>query len=234
MERFRSLMMAVLLSGLAAGLVLFGTRHWLVVPLIQQAEIYESAAHDAMPEMGHEDEGWQPAEGFERIGLTGVSTVLSSIGFAAILFAAISLSNRPLDPWRGTLWGVAGFACFALAPALGLPPEPPGMAEADLQARQLWWAATAAATAIGLWLALGRDRHWAARIAGLAILVLPHIVGAPASEGDNLVPAELAHRFALMSLATSGLFWIALGLLAGFLHPSRKLDANDGRLVGLA
>ena len=34
-----------------------------------------------------------------------------------------------------------------LAPALGLPPEPPGLPVADVGARQLWWILTAGATA---------------------------------------------------------------------------------------
>ncbi|MEI2612914.1 MAG: CbtA family protein [Candidatus Promineifilaceae bacterium] len=39
---------------------------------------------------------------------------------------------------------------FQLAPAFGLPPELPGMAAADLGARQVWWCGTALATGVGI------------------------------------------------------------------------------------
>ena len=119
-------MTVVLLSGALAGFVLFVAQHLAVVPLIETAETYESAARQAMPGMAHEDEGWQPADGLERTSFTALSTMLAGIGFAAVLFGAASLSGRALDLRRGVLWGLAGFACFALAPALGLPPKPPG------------------------------------------------------------------------------------------------------------
>lgn len=40
---------------------------------------------------------------------------------------------------QGLLWGLAGCATFVLAPTLGLPPELPGTAAADLTLRQTWW-----------------------------------------------------------------------------------------------
>lgn len=40
----------------------------------------------------------------------------------------------------GRLARMAGFAAFTVAPALGLPPELPGMMAADLGPRQARWA----------------------------------------------------------------------------------------------
>jgi len=50
----------------------------------------------------------------------------------------------------GLLWGAAGFLIFSGSPALGLPPELPGMTAAALDARQTWWIGTVIATAIGI------------------------------------------------------------------------------------
>ena len=211
-------MTVVLLSGALAGLLSFIVGHFTVVPLIETAETYEVAAADAMPGMSQEDEGWQPANGIERTLYTALTTTLSGIAFAAVLFGAASLGGRPIDARRGALWGLAGFLCFALAPALGLPPKPPGAAVADLYARQLWWIGTVAATAGGLWLILGRGRSWLIGIGGLALLVAPYLVGAPTSTEQSLVPDELMRQFAIASIGTSGLFWLVLGTLGGLLY----------------
>ena len=70
------------------------------------------------------------------------------------------------------------FAVFTLAPGLGLPPELPAMPAAELGARQLWWIATAVATALALGLLFYRRSPFAA-VAAVALLVVPHLIGAP-------------------------------------------------------
>ena len=231
MNRFRHLMVIALLAGSMAGLLLFAVRHVTIIPLITIAEGFEEAAahagHDHAPgaHAHEEDEGWQPAPGFQRISLTAATTVLSGIGFAAMLLAAMSLSGAPLTARRGVLWGLAGFACFVLAPALGLPPRPPGAVEGDLHARQLWWAGTVVATAAGLWLIAARAQSWWSPwwnwVAGLILVLLPHAVGAPMPhgmpDGADVVPPMLIRDFVRMSLATNLLFWIVLGVVCGAL-----------------
>lgn len=125
MSRFRKLMFVVLASGSLAGLALFAVQHFTVIPLIQTAETYEAAQH-ANSGATHEDEGWQPADGYERTLFTAITTTLSGIGFAAILFGSLSLAGAQVNARRGALWGLAAFVCLGLAPALGLPPQPPG------------------------------------------------------------------------------------------------------------
>ena len=217
MNQFRQLMLVALASGTLAGLLLFTVQHFTVVPLIESAEAYETAAHASTAADAHDHESWQPADGWQRTSFTALATVLTSIGFAAILFGILSLTGRTVDARRGALWGLAAFACFGLAPALGLPPQPPGVAVADLYARQLWWAGTALATAIGLWLLAGRGRSWPLRIGGVVCLSLPHLIGAPIATGLNAIPAQLIRQFTIASLATTGMFWLLLGTIGGYI-----------------
>lgn len=147
-----------------------------------------------------------------------LANVLTGVGFALFLVAAVALSGRAVDWRRGLLWGLAGFAVFAIAPALGLPPEPPGVDAGPVPPRQIWWIATAAATALGLGL-LVFARPWWVKVAALAVLALPHIVGAPSIAGmPSLVPKALVQTFVVAFLATTGIFWIVLGGLSGFLY----------------
>ena len=224
MNQFRRLMLVALSSGALAGLLLFAVQHFAVVPLIESAEAYETAAHAPTAGDAHDHEAWQPADGWQRTSFTALATILTSIGFAALLFGTLALTNRTVDARRGALCGLAAFACFGLAPALGLPPQPPGVAVADLYARQLWWAGTALATAIGLWLIAGRRRSWPLRIGGVACLSLPHLIGAPIATGHNAVPAQLIRQFAIASLATTCMFWLLLGTIGGYI--SSRLETR--------
>ena len=221
-------MLVVFASGTLAGLALFAVQHFTVIPLIQTAETYEAAQH-ANSGASHEAEGWQPSDGWERTLFTASTTILSGIGFAAILFGSLSFAGARVNAPRGALWGFAAFTCFALAPALGLPPQPPGTAVAGVLERQLWWIGTALATAAGLWLFVGKKQSWPIRIAGVVCLLLPHLIGAPAASGHNAVPAQFIHRFTITSLAAIGLFWLLLGTMGGFLYNRYETD-HDERL----
>jgi len=217
-------MVAVFGSGALAGLVLFALQYFTVVPLIQAAETYEAAGNEAHSGAVHENEGWQPAEGWERTSLTALTTVLTGIGFAAVLLGVMALAGETINTRHGALWGLAAFACFSLAPALGLPPQPPGVAVADLHQRQLWWAGTVIATAVGMWLIAGKRRSWFLRICGVGCLLLPHLIGAPVATGENSVPAQLVRRFTIASVATSGIFWLLAGTLGGFIYRRNHAD----------
>ena len=218
MNQFRRLMVTVFASGVLAGLVVFAVQYFTVVPLIQAAETYEAAGHETHAGASHEDEGWQPTEGWERTSLTALTTVLTGIGFAALLFGMMALTGKTINTRHGGLWGLAAFACFSLAPALGLPPQPPGVAVADLHQRQLWWAGTVISTAAGVWLITGLRRSWLLRSCGAACILLPHLIGAPAATGESSVPAELVRRFTIASVATSGIFWLLVGTLGGWIY----------------
>lgn len=211
-------MQAALGAGAIAGTILFVYQYLVVVPRIVAAEAYEARSEVAGTEAGgHQHAEWKPDEGLERSAFTAASTILTGIGFAALLLSTVALCGFELDFRRGLLWGLAGFVCFAAAPALGLPPVPPGVPESDVRARQLWWVMTVAATAAGLFLIFAARRGWTRRIAGGLLLLLPHAIGAPQAAGAEVVPAHLVRSFALASIAGSGLFWLVLGAAAGFL-----------------
>ena len=217
-------MLVVLCSGALAGLALFAIQHFTVIPLVKTAETYEAAAQQANPSMLGDEEGWHPADGWERTSLTALTTILSGIGFAAVLFGAVTLSGNRINARSGALWGLAAFFCFGLAPALGLPPQPPGTATSGLYERQVWWISTVIATAFGLWLLAGVKRAWPLRIIGIISLALPHLIGAPSASGRNIVPTALIHRFTFASLATTGIFWLLLGSIGGFLYNRIQTD----------
>jgi len=102
------LMLAVFGSGALAGFVLFSVQHFTVIPLIQAAETYEAAHSDAP----HGDEGWQPAERWERTFFTALTTVLTGIGFAAMLFVVMALAGETINTRLGCGVGTSGFCLF--------------------------------------------------------------------------------------------------------------------------
>ncbi|HMR33130.1 MAG TPA: CbtA family protein [Geminicoccaceae bacterium] len=221
MSLFRNVVLAAALTGLVVGLVLTAIQSFSTVPLILEAETYEVAEQHAAagaPAHEHEEESWAPADGFPRFAFTLLANVVTAIGYALILIVAAELAGG-IGGWRqGLLWGLAGFIVFTVAPGLGLPPELPGMPAGPLDARQLWWLATAAATAGGLALLFLR-RNLPLAVAGLVLIVLPHLVGAPKPDSFATdVPEGLHHDFVVAVVVSSLVFWALLGGVAGHLR----------------
>ena len=222
----RRLLLIAVIAGAAAGLVataLQGAKLWPLIAAAEQFEQAGAASHQhGDGTAAHSHDEWEPADGAERIAFTALFNILAGFGFALLLNGAFLLRGTvapgaPLDVATGAMWGLAGFVCFALAPALGLPPELPGMAAGDLLDRQVWWIATALASAGGLAL-IAFARPAAVKALGIVVLALPHIVGAPHADEVGPVPAELAAQFVAASLVAAAVFWIVLGALSGWLH----------------
>lgn len=241
----RRLLFAAIAAGLIAGVFTTAVQAVKVVPLILLAETYEaqtpaeaapatgaatsSDAHDHSPKAHdhgenasahhHDHSGWAPSDGIERTAFTLLANILAGVAFACLLGAAIMFSNQRVCMKTGMVWGAAGYFAFTLAPALGLPPELPGMAAAEVTARQGWWVLTAVASGAGIAAIAFAPKTWF-KIAGVALLLLPHVIGAPQIETHGgSVPAELASEFAVASLATAALFWLVLGgSLGGILN----------------
>lgn len=234
---FRQIFLTALLAGTVAGLFAAAVQEVRLVPLIAKAEIYE-AAEPASP-LAHPHDGqsatagWQPSSGRERAFYTVLADTLTGIGFGLMLTGCAALARwrgTPFDARRGVMWGAAGFAAFALSPAIGLPPELPGMVGAALAERQEWWLLAAAATASGLAL-IAFAGFPALRIAGAVLLLLPHLIGAPqAVNGAGAVPPELAAEFATASLAAAAAFWLLLGATSGWLYQRFEPPGGPTRL----
>jgi cobalt transporter subunit CbtA len=246
---FRNVVFTAAIAGLLAGLVMTAMQAYATVPLILEAETYEGAEashehagaaeshrHEDVTAGGHvhgEDGAWAPEDGMERNLYTALANVVTGIGFALVLVALSEFAGG-IQRWRdGVFWGFAGFAVFTLAPGLGLPPELPAMPAADLAARQAWWIFTVAATAAGLSLVVFR-RSLGPTALGLALIVTPHIVGAPQpADHATPVPAELHHRFVVAVTLTNLVFWVLLGAVVGALR-SRFLGRQESAQGGLA
>jgi cobalt transporter subunit CbtA len=214
-------------TGLLGALLLTLLQSFWVAPLIQQAETYEKAPaavhehNEAMAAHEHDAEAWEPEDGWQRVLSTTGGNLVVAVGFALMLAGLYTL-RAPGRTREGVLWGLAGYAVFCLAPTLGLPPELPGTAAADLTQRQIWWAGTAASTAVALALIVF-GRSWLLKLAGAVILVIPHWVGAPQPEVHaSLAPEALESQFKWASQLTNAAFWLALGLISAWLFRRKE------------
>ncbi len=226
MKLFQRIFFAAVLAGLAAGLVMSGLQQWRVAPLVLEAEVYEQQETAAAPvhehEAGapaheHDADAWAPQDGIERVSYTVAADILAALGFALVLAAVSVLSGIEVTAKNGIVWGLAGYLVFQLAPAFGLPPELPGMPAADLGARQIWWWGCALATATAIF-GIAKFRSWPAVAIGAVLLLLPHVIGAPAQPDEaSSVPAHLSTSFAASALGVGAAFWLTLGPLYGWL-----------------
>lgn len=246
MHALRNMLLLAATSGALVAVAMTILQFFATVPLILQAEALEIAAsaqapaaaghshdHGAAMAEAHGEGEWVPADGFQRMGLTAVANAVTAIGFGLLLVAA-SESAGGIRGWRrGFLWGLAGFAAFTLAPGLGLPPELPGMPAAELGPRQAWWVGAVAATAAGIAL-IAYGRGPALAFLGAALLIAPHLVGAPQPPShETAVPEDLRHRFVVAVTVTNLVFWLLLGYAVALLRPrfAAELDTPRTRLA---
>ncbi|MGO2770789.1 CbtA family protein [Pseudomonas taetrolens] len=218
-------------TGLLAALLLTVLQSLWVSPLILQAETYETPAASEVHEHAnssvaghaHDAEAWEPEDGWQRVLSTTGGNLVVAVGFALMLAGLYTL-RRPTRTSQGLLWGLAGYATFCLAPTLGLPPELPGTAAADLLQRQIWWITTAASTAVGIAL-LAFGKHWALKLLAVAIVLVPHVFGAPQPQvHSSLAPQELESQFKIASQLTNLAFWLALGVISTWLFRRNPQD----------
>ena len=240
---FRQIVFYALLAGALSGLVLTIAQALQVVPIIHSAEVFEAEAASVPAiehagQMGssldlahqHSANEWAPDNGIERTAYTLLSNVLTAFGFAlamlAVMVASTSLkrNGEARFDWRsGLVWGAAGYLVFWLSPALGLPPEIPLAATADLEARQIWWLFAVVSTAAGLaGLAFGKSPwRWAAPF----LILVPHLVGAPHAPGAMFAEQspqaavqleQLAQQFIAATAIANLVFWLVLGLVSAW------------------
>ena len=248
------ILLAALAAGLLAGIAMTPLQVLKVVPIILQAEAFEGGGHDhatvqAAVEQVHED-GFkhtgdhqlatateQPAAQADEAGAaedaplffgrfwnTVLANLATGAGFALLMAGVSMASGVNVTFATGIVWGAAGWMAVQFLPALGLPPELPGFPYVDLAARQYWWVATVALSITGLVL-LFLNKGTVARVAGVALLIAPHLYGAPQpTDISSAVPAYLAGEFVVATLATTLFFWLVLGLAMGWFMDRAKVD----------
>ena len=237
---------SALFAGFAAGLLAVLLHFAFVQKSILLGEQYETGSlthfDNAMPpaEGGHDHadpaqhangqahdhqghDGAAPSD-FSRNALTVLFSGLVYVAYALILVAGFALADhfgKRVNARDGLLWGIAGFATFQLMPAMGLAPELPGTIAAELHLRQIWWWGTVAATAGGLAI-LGYTKSPVAIGIAVALLAVPHFIGAPQAEQYwGVAPPELAATFAARVLGVGLVVWAVLGWLAGYFWSSK-------------
>lgn len=232
-------LLAALAAGLLAGILMTPVQYKQVIPIILHAEEYEGAVgheHAAAPaDHAHED-GAAHAEGHEpvsqaaapaasnmeenpqllgRFWNTVFANLVTGAGFALLMGGVSLVSGVAIRFSTGLAWGAAGWLAVQFLPGVGLPPELPGFPYVDLQARQVWWTAAVGASSAGMALLFLRSDFFS-RAGGIALLLAPHLYGAPQpADISAQVPAYLAAEFVMAALSTTLFFWLALGLLLG-------------------
>ena len=217
---YARLLISALFAGASAGLIAGLLQLFFVQPVLLHAELYETGtlvhfgpdkattAHPALP-------------GFDAIrdGLSLIFTMLTYTGYALIMLALMGIAEdrgATIDGRTGILWGIAGFVAFHLAPGFTLAPEVPGVAAADVAARQIWWFATAGAAGIALWL-IAFGQNWIMWGIAAVLLLAPHVVGAPEPDVfTGPVPTEIGALFAARAFGVGLAACVLLGSFAGY------------------
>jgi cobalt transporter subunit CbtA len=233
---FSRIIYSAILVGVVASVLLTSLQVASLNPIIFAAESYQldAAESTAGSSDGHsahsheqDDAAWVPAHGLGRTAYTLLANILASIGFAAMVLALMCqfcLARKGNISWsQGSLWGLAGFTALFLAPAIGLPPEIPGMVAAAVEHRQIWWVLCALSVAIGLGIfAFAPIR---VKATGLLFLVIPYIVGAPQVDAPMFMHpdpsvvqtlVDLHQQFVFISAISNLVFWLVLGLACRF------------------
>ena len=231
---FRNLVFSAIIAGIIAGFVLGLIQVFLVTPTILAAETFEITETPAMSANQHHHgeasgsqsaghhhgngEAWAPKDGAERTFSTFSSNIFGGIGFA-LLLSSVMLFSGKANIKNSWLWGVAGFVVFFVAPGIGLTPEIPGAEAANLQGRQGWWLTTVLLTGLGLGIIAFAQPIL--KIGGVALLLIPHILGAPLPEYHGFIhpdPAavqqltSLAEDFVQQTAIANAIFWLVLSV----------------------
>lgn len=216
---FTRIITSALLAGAGAGFIASLLQLGFVQPVLLHAELYETGQ---LVHFGSQSvvSAHQDVAGFDalRDGLSIAFTIAIYCGYALILVAAMALATERgtvITARNGIVWGIAGFIAVHLAPGFTLAPEVPGVAAADVYARQIWWFATVVAAAIAMWL-IAFGKGWPAWGIAAALLLAPHIIGAPEPDVfTGPVPTEIGALFASRALSVGLAAWVLVGLFAG-------------------
>ena len=226
---FTRLLTSALFAGAASGLIAALLQLWFVQPVLLHAELYETGAllhfgADANIAADQDVGGLAPL----RDGLSIVFTMLVYSGYAMVLLALMALAEErgaEITARTGLIWGIAGFVAVHFAPGFSLAPEVPGVAAADVTARQIWWFATVAMAVVAMGL-IGFGKGSLAWVGAAVLLLAPHAYGAPEPEVfTGPVPTEIGALFAARAFGVGLAAWVFLGTFAGYFW-SRNIGAD--------
>ncbi len=222
----RHLLVNAALAGAAAGLIASALQLTFVVPTLLEGELYESGErlHFMVDGTPQSERGAPGLDGdLTRHAMTVAFNIVTYLGYGLILAGAMALAERRgfvATARTGLVWGMSGFIAIQLAPAIGLPPELPGTPATEVGPRQAWWLLTVASSAMGL--ALIAFTRGLIPFAGVALLLFPHLIGAPHLDTYwGVAPPELAAHFVTLSLGAALVGWTSLGFLCGWFRERR-------------
>jgi cobalt transporter subunit CbtA len=204
-----SALFAGVITGVFAAVLQFG----FVIPLLLEGELYEAGMrlHFSATGTPQSDAG-APGLGTDwgRHLMTLTFNVITFTAYGLVMVALMALARMQgfaVTARLGLIWGLSGFIAVQLAPALGLPPELPGTITPEVGPRQIWWSATILATAGGIGL-IAFGRGLVPALAGVVLLLAPHLVGAPHLDTYfGIAPPELSAHFATRSLGAGAAGW---------------------------
>jgi cobalt transporter subunit CbtA len=215
---FSRILTSALFAGAAAGLIAALLQLVFVQPVLLHAELYESGEllhFGAESVSAHPD---LPGIDLMRDGLSIIFTMLTYTGYALVMVALMAMAEgqgHTINGRTGLLWGMAGFIAFHFAPGLTLAPEVPGVAAADVGARQIWWTGTVASAAVAMWL-IAFARSWMLWGVATVLLLAPHVIGAPEpAVFTGPVPTEIGALFAARAFGVGMAAWVLVGCFSG-------------------
>ena len=218
----KNLLASAVFAGVAAGLIAAALQFTFVIPALLEGELFETGARIHFGTSGSpESDRGAPGLGTDwgRHAMTVGFNVVTYVGFGFLLLAAMAFAElrglATITAKQGIIWGLAGFIAIQLAPAIGLPPDLPGMPAAEIAPRQVWWLGTLISSVLGLWvIAFGRGFI---ALGGVVLMLIPHIIGAPRlGVFWGVAPPELAAEFVTLSLGTAAASWSTLGFLCAW------------------
>lgn len=227
---FKNIVLSAAFVGVIVGAIMGVMQHYTTTPIILAAEVFEISqpeiaphGHDGQASSDHHaKDAWSPEDGLERMFFTLLSSIVTAIGFAMLLLAAMAASEK-IKLWHGLAFGFAGYISFFVAPSFGLAPEIPGTVAAQLEGRQGWWLLCVILTAAGLGVLAFIKQYY--RFFGLALIAIPHILGAPTPEHHGFANTDpeavaaltnLTNEFLIMTAISLLIFWVLLGVVSSF------------------
>ena len=224
----KQILTSAVFAGVAAGVLAAILQLLLVVPLIMEAELFESGqrVHFAADGSPQSDRGApsifeEPLRHIYTIGFSAV-TFTAYAFFLVAGFALATRAGHSITARSGIMWGLCGALIVVIAPAVGMPPELPGAIGAEVGPRQIWYLACVACTAIGI-VAIAFGNSNIAALIGAALILAPHVIGAPHLDTYfGVAPAELASEFVARVLGVAAVSWALLGLIAAIIWTQQE------------